>query len=94
MDFMFLARLAVKYPAEARAIEIGIYGAFYYLLGVAVSGQIWSAQTFFMLLCTPLSAYIGKKYRDMDRQIKQQYQDYLRSLENTTSSDTTHAQDR
>jgi len=86
MDFVFLHRLAQKDPALARAFEIAIYTGFYYLLWVVVSGQIWSAQTFFVLICTPLSAYMGKKLRDIETKYKQEYLETINAKDSTSNS--------
>lgn len=67
----FLAVLAEKHPACARAVEISLYALTGYVLGVAVGGEVWSTQAALTAFAAPLLAFINKRQRDLAKDLNQ-----------------------
>ncbi len=69
MNFTFLSNLAKKHPAFARALEIGIYSFILYILGAIIEQEVVSYHAGLVAILTPLYAFLGKKSRDLEKNI-------------------------
>ena len=67
MNITFIKNLARNNPALARALEVGLYTVFGYVLGAIIAGDPLSWHAILVSLITPLSAYVGKKRRDLEK---------------------------